>query len=431
MDSSTKKKYFPLASQQFIYLNLGRISADVSRGCPVISAYSLLGDLDIDALVRSFGFFVERHDALRLRIEFIDGIPRQTISSPEDFRVEIIDLTGWKNAHEVAKSLIEVRAARCEDVINRSLFGVRILKVSLDQSIIELMVDHLIADGWSGNIMFRELSFFYNNLVKQENINELYWPTQFSEYIVWQQEWFSREESKKHINYERIAVAATKLIGPSDALTAPPSQKWYGGSICNLSSLQLKTLNKFASNCGMSLSFLLSTIYAYTLSRWSESEEFVIYSTFNGRRHSRFSNTFGCFAYQIPLKISLKKNIGFDAALKIVPKSIMNGYLHHGAMGQALLELPACCIFAFQGEIESGLTLGGLTFQEFYPRFSSPVFASNPRFNVLTSFRATAQADNMNISLRTNMLSEEALTPLVRCVRELITEIVCETLDLT
>ena len=418
MDCSTSKEYFPLVSQQVVYWNLGRVAVDFSYGYTGVWAFQIVGDLDIDALVRSFELIVARHDALRLRIGILDRRLRQSVSDPCEFGVEVVDLTGRKYSDEMAESFRKDSERPYGNILGTNLFSVRILRVGAYLNILEWTIDHCIMDGWSGKILLRELALFYSALSKRGSIAEPPWPTQFSEYIRWQERWFSREESRRHIEYERSAVAATKLIGPAEALkNARPLGAGHRFEVCDLSSPELRAFAKFALSNGMRVSFLLTTIYAYALARWSGSEEFVICSAFNGRRQPEFIETFGCFTYQILIKVRLKRDRSFSEALRSVPKSIVNGYLHCGAMNREVPEWRGYCSFSFWDDSPLNLALDGLAINAIR---GDPREAMRNRLgpHILTGLRANVEDDRLKVALGTNMLPEEELVPLVYHVRK-------------
>lgn len=389
----------------------------------MLTAYSLLGNLDIESLVRSFSLIVERHDALRLRIYLIDGIPRQTITSPNDFKIELIDLSNNTNPRELAGTLIENLASRAEDLGSRYLFEVKLLKIDCREHALILRIDHIISDAWSGDILYRELSLLYRAFLERRNVEGLYWPAQYSEYIAWQEDWFSSEDSKKHIDYVSDAVAASKSMVPPETPKPTASGKPFSIGVCELTESHLSKLNKYAFNNGTTLSCLLTAIYAYALSRWSGIEELVIYSVFNGRRQKRFRHTFGCFAHSILFRMNLHKTIQFADALKIVSKSTITGYVHHGAMSNAIPEGPACLInFNFANENPVRLALDGLK----TGRIEIPpnLFVwDNFRLQILTYMIIISRITETRITLLSNVLSEDALTPFVLIFREQVEEV--------
>src|SRR5215216_5518026 len=57
------------------------------------AAYLFKGSLKIEALEKSFGEVIKRHEALRTTFDFVDGRPAQIIYPPEPMKLGVIDLS--------------------------------------------------------------------------------------------------------------------------------------------------------------------------------------------------------------------------------------------------------------------------------------------------------------------------------------------------
>jgi Condensation domain len=176
----------PLTAQQQYFLHV----YERCRGgnFNICVGLRLLGTLDVELLRRSLEIVVSRHDALRTRIEFIDGAPKQRIDYP-GYHHLAAELFSYR-------SEIEVNAIRrgseeflngLSDLAGSTLFGSKLLRISTTEHILLVRMDHLIFDGLSTSILFDELWHSYGALSRNQPLDLPEVKKQYSDYAKWQE----------------------------------------------------------------------------------------------------------------------------------------------------------------------------------------------------------------------------------------------------
>ena len=66
-----------------------------------------------------------------------------------------------------------------------------------------MTMHHIVSDGWSMGVLYRELSVLYEAFSRYEPspLSEL--PIQYADFAVWQQEWLQGEELDEQLSYGR------------------------------------------------------------------------------------------------------------------------------------------------------------------------------------------------------------------------------------
>ncbi|MEU0572104.1 condensation domain-containing protein, partial [Nonomuraea sp. NPDC005983] len=131
----------------------------------------LRGPLDAETLADAFADVVARHESLRTRFPDHDGLPVAVIDPPGPVPIERIDLTAQDDTPRLPKDdsrLLAAATRRLEARVNTpfELAAAPPLRVSLvrladDDHVLCVVLHHIIADGWSLNVLMDDLARFY------------------------------------------------------------------------------------------------------------------------------------------------------------------------------------------------------------------------------------------------------------------------------
>lgn len=163
----------------------------------------LRGDLDPVALRDSFQRLIERHEALRTRFYERDGVALQRIDPAGAFQLELQDVSGLPDEQRNARALQirEEQASQPFDLQSGPLL--RVVLVRLDEQEHQLLVTlhHIIADGWSLNILIDELSRLYAAAVQGQPLDLEPLPVRYADYGQWQRQSLAQGEAARQLEY--------------------------------------------------------------------------------------------------------------------------------------------------------------------------------------------------------------------------------------
>src|SRR5260370_9696083 len=129
----------------------------------LVRAFRITGPLNVNALTSAIGAVIERHESLRTIFESVDGEARQVVLSGVDVQVPILNLADLPESEREREALriASEEGKRPFDLTRGPLLRTVLLQVSRDQYILVLAMHHIITDGWSISIHFRELAHCY------------------------------------------------------------------------------------------------------------------------------------------------------------------------------------------------------------------------------------------------------------------------------
>jgi hypothetical protein len=166
-------------------------------------ARRLGGALDEAALERALGEIVRRHEALRTVFREVDGSPVQVIAPFGGFTLRRDDLSGLPDADrevEVRRRVNE-EAVLPFDLTAGPLFRAGLLRLGAEEHVLLLSVHHIVADGWSRQVLFRELSALYAAYREGRESPLPALPVQYADYALWQREHLRGETLERQLSY--------------------------------------------------------------------------------------------------------------------------------------------------------------------------------------------------------------------------------------
>ncbi|MEU9835822.1 amino acid adenylation domain-containing protein [Streptosporangium sp. NPDC048047] len=129
----------------------------------IAMAERVRGPLDAGALERALGAVTARHEALRWRVPAEDGVPRVSVAPAGPVPLPVEDLSGLAaDAREAALARVLDREARERfDLAAGPLLRARLVRLAADEHVVAVTVHHIVFDGWSQDVFFRDLGVAY------------------------------------------------------------------------------------------------------------------------------------------------------------------------------------------------------------------------------------------------------------------------------
>ncbi|MGY2376657.1 non-ribosomal peptide synthetase [Pseudomonas sp. SDO524_S393] len=174
-----------------------------SSAYTIPGALRLRGALDEDAVRSSFQHLIQRHEALRTRFYERDGQAFQRVDATAEFNLQVIDLSDLPAAEREARAqqLREDEARTQFDLEKGPLLWVTLVRLDDEEHQLLVTLHHIIADGWSLNILIDEFSQLYAATTQGQTLELPPLALQYADYGSWQRQWLAEGEGQRQLAY--------------------------------------------------------------------------------------------------------------------------------------------------------------------------------------------------------------------------------------
>ncbi|HEX2077720.1 MAG TPA: condensation domain-containing protein, partial [Longimicrobium sp.] len=395
-------------------------------------AWRLGGALDEAALERSLSEIVRRHEALRTVFPEMDGSPVQVISPFGGFALPVEDLSGWSEADREAavRRRAGEEARRPFDLSAGPLFRAALLRLGEEDHVLLLSMHHIVSDGWSRGVLYRELSALYEAYREggESPLPEL--GVQYADYAVWQREQLAGEVLDRQLSYwkERLAGAPELLELPTDR-PRPPVQTYRGAhERIELPGELLERLRALGRSEGATLYMVLLGAFQVLLSKYSGSEDIVVGSPIAGRTRKEVEELIGFFVNTLVLRTDMSGDPSFREVLGRVREATLGAYEHQELPFERLVEelqpdrslshTPLFQVmFTLQNAGGGGGALPGLSVSGVDAELASA------KFDLNLAFTANSRALRAVLGYRTDLFEPGTIKRMVRHLERVLEQV--------
>lgn len=281
------------------------------------------GDLNIDLLEDAFLRLVRRHETLRTLFRQKDGEPVQVILPFESvsFKLERVEA---KDREEVSAIIgQDIRAAF--DLENEIPIRARIITLAPGENLLLFTLHHIISDGWSREIIYRELMHSYEAGYRGRELSLPQLRIQYKDYVLWH-----NQACKSHEAYWADFFAAGIPDNEFPLDFSRPDVLTFEGGVCSrrIDGAGVAELKKMAHSHRLTLNSFLSGAYALLLGAYCNRNEVVIGTLVSGRNHADLEGVVGVFINYLPFRISISPEEDIVSYTHSVHQQLMQIYQH-------------------------------------------------------------------------------------------------------
>jgi len=298
----------------------------------IASGLFLEGTLDIDALRRSLDTIVQRHAVLRTRFVEKDGRAIQVVQPEPDYRYFSEDLTGLPQADKRAEAF---RRARMEarqpfDLARDPMLRVGLLTLSEDVHVLLTTMHHIVSDGWSIEVLVRELCGCYRAYRdgREPDLEPL--PLQYADFAWSQRQWLEGNDYRDQLAWwcDTLRDCPPMLALPTDR-PRPVTQGFEGAVVpFSLSPELSQALEKLAETEGTTLFTFLLTCFSLMLARLADQDDFAVGTPVAGRHRKELEPLVGFFVNTIVLRQRFSGRASFRETLEQANDRVLDAFDH-------------------------------------------------------------------------------------------------------
>jgi len=385
-------------------------------------ALRLKGPLDVDALQRSLEEIVRRHEALRTTFATSETGPVQVVAPSSQLTLlrEEIRCSTEKEAEAEISRRVAWEGSQPFDLTRGPLFRARLIRVAADDHVLLLTMHHIVSDGWSMSVLYRELSTLYWAFLNGEASPLADLPIQYADFALWQREWLRGSELDRQLAYwkKQLDGIPALLNLPTDR-PRPAVQRFRGRTQSPVFGKDLlDALKAFNRGEGVTLFMTLLAAFQTLLYRYTGQEDIVVGAAIANRNRTEIEGLIGFFVNALALRARFSGDPTFKEFLASVRRSALEAYEHQDLPFEKLVEelnphrtlsyTPVFQVmFVLQNAPDSAVNLEGLS--------ASRVRGGSEtaKFDLTLSVAETAEGLRMSLQYNTDLFNDATIARLL------------------
>lgn len=323
---------YPLSSSQLRLWIISQLEeASVAYNTPGI--YTFEGFLDFDALEVSFNEVIRRHESLRtVFCQSENGEVRQFIQSADEnvFSLQYEDLSQVEEPELRLRTLLREQLDQPFDLEKGPLIRAGLYRLSSNKVIFNYVLHHIITDGWSMEILIRDLILCYNKVLNGESASLPPLRIHYKDYSAWQQQQLETEEYNFHKEYWLKQFAGDLPVLQLMGDRIRPAEKTYNGGTVGkrFNATVTEGLRNLVLKQGATLFMGLLGVVNALLYRYTGQEDIVIGSPVAGREHAELEDQIGFYVNTLALRTQFSGDKDFLVLLDLVKQNTLGAYSH-------------------------------------------------------------------------------------------------------
>ncbi|HYO29979.1 MAG TPA: amino acid adenylation domain-containing protein, partial [Thermomicrobiales bacterium] len=308
-------------------------------GSPVYNlpvAIRLEGRLDTAALERALGELVRRHEALRTVFAEVDGRPVQVVQEAGGFSLPTARVRPTKAGKETedqdasVRLLAQKEARRPFDLAAGPLVRGVLLRLAPRHHVLLLTMHHLVFDGWSRGIFFRELDALYAAFAEDGSATPVPEPPlQYGDFAVWQRGHLDGPALDGQIAWWRGRLAGAVALPLLTDRPHPAGWTDRGARLpVSLPGPLVDALAALGRSEGATLFMTLLAAYQALLARYTGEPDVVVGAPISGRTRPETEGIVGFFANTLVLRTDLDGDPTFRELLRRVRETALGAFAH-------------------------------------------------------------------------------------------------------
>ncbi|MER8186097.1 amino acid adenylation domain-containing protein [Kitasatospora sp. NPDC094015] len=303
---------------------------------PGSTAYALAparrihGGCDRPALDAALTDLVARHESLRTTFPATaDGTAYALVADPAPFAAGYLDASADPEPDARAAAAVEALLADPFDLAHGPLLRVLLVRLSEQEHVLALVLHHIVCDGWSIDLLQRELDALYAHHADGVPHGLAAPELQYGDYAAWQRARIADGSLAASREYWRTRLAGVPALElPTDRPRPPVFGHAGAAHEFRWDAALSERIGELARAHGASRFMVLTAAYQVLLARHSGQWDFAVGSPVAGRLHRELEPLVGIFVNMLPIRAELEPGLGFGRLVGRVRERTLEAYAH-------------------------------------------------------------------------------------------------------
>ncbi|MEM7388167.1 MAG: condensation domain-containing protein, partial [Verrucomicrobiota bacterium] len=289
------------------------------------AAVQVKGPLPMEALEQAVGKLCHRHEVLRTVYQADEtGKPAPELHPVVVPMLKVTDLTDVQDdlQHEQALSRLLEEAQKPFELEKPPLFRIACIKLAEEQHLLQIVIHHIIGDGWSLKILLKDLMA----LTESDAMGLPPLELQYGDYAHFEGQ---RDHTLSLAYWRKQLLNTPSGIDLPVDFPRPANPGQNADEIrFRLPASQRMALEQIARGSDATLFMTLLAAFKVLLYRYSGERNIVIGSPTGSRPAAKLEPVVGLFVNTLALRTEVEGDLDFAKFLKRVRKTVLDGLEH-------------------------------------------------------------------------------------------------------
>jgi amino acid adenylation domain-containing protein len=335
------------------------------------AALRMTGTLNLPALEQTLNALIQRHESLRTTFTIKNDQPIQIIHPTLTIPISVVELHTTDET-EVRRHLKQ-EAQQPFDLENGPLLRCTLLKLSETEQILLFTTHHIISDGWSLEVLVREVAALYESFCQGQPSPLPALPIQYADFALWQRQWLQGEVLETQLSYWKQQLAGEVVLELPADRTRPAVSSFQGErQSFTLSAGLTESLKTLSRQAETTLFMTLLAAFKALLYRYTSQSDLRVGTPVANRNRTEIEGLIGFFVNTLVLRTEVVGELSFLELLAQVRDVTLAAQDHQDIPFERLVEAlqperstnhtPLFQVmFALQNAAQTPLALPGLT----------------------------------------------------------------------
>ncbi len=305
------------------------------------------GEMDVEAFRWSINQIIARHEILRTRFDSVSGKPVQIIEDQLEVEIPFVDLIEIPESERFDQviQLLTAEANKPFELSLLPLMRVLFVRTNEDEHFFLLTIHHIITDGWSVNLMVKELVRLYEIRILADTTSDISsdlppLPIQYADFTLWQRKWLEGDNLSLQLDYWRNKLnGRPHLLNLPTDYPRPPLQSSNGGAInFEIDKETFDSLRTVSIANNVTLFITLLASFQILLAKYSGQEDILVGTPIANRNRSELEQLLGFFVNTLVVRSNITAEQSVSQLLKQVRETAIEAYAHQDLPFELLVE---------------------------------------------------------------------------------------------
>ncbi len=274
---------------------------------------------------------VRRHESLRTTFDIVDGVPSQIVHPHRHLPLGVVELAHLRRPRREPTALqrAEAEAERPFDLRSGPLLRATVFDLGADR-LLAFTIHHLVSDGWSMGLFWRELSELAGAFSRGEPSPLEPLETQYADYAVWQRNRLTGTVLEAELDFWRATLAGPPAVLELATDRPRPAVQSFEGAVHTASfpAELVRRAGQLAHDEGATLFMVLLAGLQTLLHRYSGADDIVVGTYTAGREQPETEAMIGFFLNTLVLRGDLSGSPTFRDAVRRARTTALDAYAH-------------------------------------------------------------------------------------------------------